>query len=72
MMTSCVSGRGKALCMDFLILSSHYKAGCSCYLHFIDVELGFEMLSDLALCHRHGRGQRQDTEPDQYDQSLCL
>ena len=35
----------------------------------LDVELGFEGLSDLALDYRGGRGQRQGTKPDPNDQS---
>lgn len=52
--------------MDILILSSHepHEAGFSCYLHFIHMGLGFAKWSDLALDHRNGRGQRQDTKPD--------
>lgn len=52
--------------MDILILSSRepHEAGFSCYLHFIHMGLGFEKKSDLALDHRNGRGQRQDTKPD--------
>lgn len=61
--------------MDFLILPSLElcEAGCFCYLHFIDGELGFESLSDLALHHRGritGKGQRQHTKPGRWDQSL--
>lgn len=39
--------------MGFLVLYSYEPddAGCSCYLHFIDVGWGFERLSDLALDH---------------------
>lgn len=57
--------------MDCLVLSLYEpcEAGCSCYLHFIDVGLGFERLSlsVLASEHRGWRGQRQDTKPGPYD-----
>lgn len=60
--------------IDFLVLSSYElcEARCSCFLHSMDMGLGFERLSDLALDDRAWRVQRQDTKPDPYDQSLCL
>lgn len=50
--------------MGVFILSSHepHEAGFSCYLHFIHMGLGFEKRSVLALDHRNGRSQRQDTK----------
>lgn len=69
----CV-GLSKSTFMDLLIVSSDEpdEAGCSCYLHLIDLGWGFESLSDLVLDHRRGRDRRQDTKPEPHDQSLCL